>query len=1446
MTKFKRIVSMFLAVVLVVGLVNLPAKAAENEVILSISTASGTVNDATTLVLNATGISGGHNFSEPSAADEGIFYNGQKVTKGWPILSYSGEFFWLALSDYGIGNVKSGDKLKFVGNFDSHDGTYSFKEETFVFNGTVWEKYVAPTVTPVTLTMAADRGDIQIYNTPDGADIITTGVYTPVDAESGIFLNGTKLDDVTLSCYVAAADADGKAHFHITQDGNGWNEATGNVLTIKGTFTKDDITLSIAEVHTKFNGSNWEAYTPVNATPVTLTMAADRGDIQIYNTPDGADIITTGAYTPADAESGIFLNGTKLDDVTLSCYVAAADAGGKAHFHITQDGNGWNEATGNVLTIKGTFTKDDIILNIAEVSTKFNGSTWEVYVNLPEATTPTLYEADCTAPNGFYLTSDDTVSHDTEWNLVYSAKAGDENGVWFAGQRTNVYLKKILADRWYVCLGDRGFTADRGTVVTIKGTFASASEEVTFNETSYIYDGQRWITGDTLPTITEFTITGMGEYGQQSNFSRWLFRFTTSEEIAGVAFSTLLGEPQIQVGEATANAPIYPNETKGLALIVPFDAVSSTPADGTTITIPAGRIGNYELTKAFTMYYENGTWNEQIDPNDVDAEKVTFSFNVNRDDVLALSIDKIANPAAGTGEPFFAPVGEAKITYNGVKIKNPQMTQYGMYLAVDVMTDGRQKTAKYGDKITISGIWKYLGDNKFYDFGKVTYRYNGGGSWEVFVPGQDDYEMAKVKIYDIFELTNLSVVTMREGQQFNLADLKTKTNVGMRFQVDAVPDDVIFTLSKDVANNVWVNSGYEIKLVPSVNALRIVTMEPGTNGGYDEYIQANISNMDFSEPFEIEFAVADAYKNGTKKVIGRCIYVKINGEEVARWLDKDMDRPLGHYSAAWAGKETTIRSVKYEGYIPVDKNVGVKDFFDATGYAEKTVTPNECTYLGELKSKNSALKMNVDMTKTTGEFKIALGKKDKTTIWDVEESGYQFWFRPASNQIFIGYGMSEYATLVSHEFSENFVLEVGAKDVYHENGKYYGYMVYIKIDGKEVTSWVDENVKSRKLGTAIVAYGSADSDIVLSTLYSTYKLPVVYDLNGKDKDSTKFASAESLVVLNKPSKITITTKKDPTYTVNYNGTTHKKETLEEIEVPNAQIGVYTYEVKASKGDKVVVHLETKKLSTDKAEVYDIYDVMKVPSITVESGKEGLVGSTVDEHGRNRINTAVQLKVTIPESFNQIRWSMFSDLSNIWGYNGFIVKLLNNKVGIYYTANESKLAESNCSLVQPNTTLYFESGVVKCYEEGNYKYDRYYVKVGKTLDSMELVTWFDSRERGGYGTTIAAYGMDVPNSFTISSVGSVKTMTDVSTQTNKEKLATYETFDTTNYAVYYPESVSTNASATIKLYTKDGAALKSLTVAGRNVIADVKQSEDGCYTYTIQKVTADVKFSYVIQ
>ena len=1437
MTKFKRIVSMFLAVVLVVGLVNLPAKAAENEVILSISTASGTVNDATTLVLNATGISGGHNFSEPSAADEGIFYNGQKVTKGWPILSYGGEFFWLALSDYGITNVQSGDKIKIVGNFVSHDGTYNFKEATFVFNGTKWTQEVT-----LSISTASNAQNTDTTLVLDATGISGGHNFSePSAADEGIFYNGQK---VTKGWPILSYS--GEFFWLALSDYGIGNVKSGDKLKFVGNFDSHDGTYSFKEETFVFNGTVWEKYVAPTVTPVTLTMAADRGDIQIYNTPDGADIITTGVYTPVDAESGIFLNGTKLDDVTLSCYVAAADAGGKAHFHITQDGNGWNEATGNVLTIKGTFTKDDIILNIAEVSTKFNGSTWEVYVNLPEATTPTLYEADCTAPNGFYLTSDDTVSHDTEWNLVYSAKAGDENGVWFAGQQTNVYLKKILADRWYVCLGDRGFTADRGTVVTIKGTFASASEEVTFNETSYIYDGQRWITGDTLPTITEFTITGMGEYGQQSNFSRWLFRFTTSEEIAGVAFSTLLGEPQIQVGEATANAPIYPNETKGLALIVPFDAVSSTPADGTTITIPAGRIGNYELTKAFTMYYENGTWNEQIDPNDVDAEKVTFSFNVNRDDVLALSIDKIANPAAGTGEPFFAPVGKAKITYNGVKIKNPQMTQYGMYLAVDVMTDGRQKTAKYGDKITISGIWKYLGDNKFYDFGKVTYRYNGGGSWEVFVPGQDDYEMAKVKIYDIFELTNLSVVTMREGQQFNLADLKKKTNVGMRFQVDAVPDDVIFTLSKDVANNVWVNSGYEIKLVPSVNALRIVTMEPGTNGRYDEYIQANISNMDFSEPFEIEFAVADAYKNGTKKVIGRCIYVKINGEEVARWLDKDMDRPLGHYSAAWAGKETTIRSVKYEGYIPVDKNVGVKDFFDATGYAEKTVTPNECTYLGELKSKNSALKMNVDMTKTTGEFKIALGKKDKTTIWDVEESGYQFWFRPASNQIFIGYGMSEYATLVSHEFSENFVLEVGAKDVYHENGKYYGYMVYIKIDGKEVTSWVDENVKSRKLGTAIVAYGSADSDIVLSTLYSTYKLPVVYDLNGKDKDSTKFASAESLVVLNKPSKITITTKKDPTYTVNYNGTTHKKETLEEIEVPNAQIGVYTYEVKASKGDKVVVHLETKKLSTDKAEVYDIYDVMKVPSITVESGKEGLVGSTVDEHGRNRINTAVQLKVTIPESFNQIRWSMFSDLSNIWGYNGFIVKLLNNKVGIYYTVNESKLAESNCSLVQPNTTLYFESGVVKCYEEGNYKYDRYYVKVGKTLDSMELVTWFDSRERGGYGTTIAAYGMDVPNSFTISSVGSVKTMTDVSTQTNKEKLATYETFDTTNYAVYYPESVSTNASATIKLYTKDGAALKSLTVAGRNVIADVKQSEDGCYTYTIQKVTADVKFSYVIQ
>ncbi len=967
--------------------------------------------------------------------------------------------------------------------------------------------------------------------------------------------------------------------------------------------------------------------------------------------------------------------------------------------------------------------------------------------------------------------------------------------------------------------------------------------------------------------------------------------------------------------------------------------------------------GQYYDFGVVSYKFNGSNWEEYVP--EVAPTDVTFAVHgahvVNKD-LLLLTVEGMT--VAATGEPLFTAVSsDAAITYNGVACTHanqPRTISAGLYLAVDEISNGSRTTgAQAGDIVNIKGVWQYTADNQNYNFGDVSFKWNGSG-WEVYDPNvvEEPMDEAQATIYDLYDLESVSQKTITENALYNLTNLKLSTNVGLKLRVlDGLSHDAIFTLSKHVANNVWVDSGYQIKLAPEVGEIRIIT-EADT-------IQASTNGIDYSDAFELEFAVVDMYKQGTTEVVARRVYAKIDGVEVVSWLDKDIDRTLGTYSPAWAqdgavvesithqgylivsktakvqdvselmgglskvstkpnglvlvgaakkatnnairfkvdlgtkfnkqgqemkfcfsnnsiasmwagedsgykvairpgeieiqyggddtravftgytfpadefimeigtydmeiqkdgvkvsdyarvvyakvndseviswadkdmdrilgknmwvytsesveaelvsltsdlylmkenvkvydlfntsklstvqlaqGRETklgkteattniafrakvklegdvsefklalsktvegqywdadasgwqfwfrptsgqvfigygvdeygaltgytfpkefvleigerdtkynngkqyareiyiaidgqevltykdrdyqrklgtyvtawaaqtgtvTLNSLTTTGYVPVEKNVGVKDFFDVSGYAQTRLVPNECVSLGEMNGKNSAVKMRVNVTKSTDEFKIGIAKTDPTTLWEAEQSGYQFWFRPASGQIFIGYGMDSYATLVGHGFTnQSFVLEIGSKDVYYENGKHYGYQVYIKIDGEVVTSWIDEDASGRKMGNYIVGYASANADVTLSTLYDTYELPLIYEINGEKQEETTLASVQSTVVLNKPSKVTVTINKDPNCTVNYQGISLDETQLEALDVANAPSGVYTYEAKAQQGAKLIAHLETKKLTTDEPEqIVDFYDVAKKESISVENGKD---------------------------------------------------------------------------------------------------------------------------------------------------------------------------------------------------------------------------------------------------
>lgn len=705
------------------------------------------------------------------------------------------------------------------------------------------------------------------------------------------------------------------------------------------------------------------------------------------------------------------------------------------------------------------------------------------------------------------------------------------------------------------------------------------------------------------------------------------------------------------------------------------------------------------------------------------------------------------------------------------------------------------------------------------------------------------------KVYDLFDATGLSRVELKPDAITKLGTLPSATEAALKTKVRFNSECTEFKLaiSKTVADTIWDAdaSGWQFWFRPASKQIFI---------GYGVAEYGAVQGYSFPESGEFDLEIGErtmVYNDGTP--YGREIYMRIDGKEILSWMDSDYSRKLGNYVTGYASADAvvTLESLTTEGYVPVDSQAKTYDIFEASRYASVKLTPGECTNLGKLEDpKNKAIRMNVELNKDAEEFKLAIGKVSDTTIWDAEESGWQFWFRPASKQVFIGYGMSEYAEVTGFDFPDRFTLEVGTAEVRFENGRYYGLKVYIKADGKEILSWIDTDT-SRTLGENVLAYASGNADVTVSTAKKTGTLPVVYRINGTEESSCKWITAESTVVLGEDTRINITMKKDPAVMVNLMGVYQNEEALECV---NENADVYTYLVKApGSTDKLVIDMKTAELSTDEATIYDLYDVSGQKSITAGYQKGCVVGNMLNENGAAGVNSALRFRLELPQSYNQVRLTLLGDHSNIWSYNGIMFATTPGKASILYTATQRRLAEANCETLKPGTNVVVEVGIVKCYEAGVYKYDRSYMKVGTSAEDLKLAVWFDSTQRGKYGTAVTTYGTDIEGmNFTLRSLKNVCSITDVSEKGETEKLASIEALGRTGYAVYYPETVEAYSDrkqakemAAIKLYPQKDMRLLSLKVAGRDVTKDVTQTEDGGYVYELGSVTGDVKFSYII-
>ena len=91
--------------------------------------------------------------------------------------------------------------------------------------------------------------------------------------------------------------------------------------------------------------------------------------------------------------------------------------------------------------------------------------------------------------NGFYLSSTDSMPADGNWTTPIYAADEPESGVFLNGIKTRVYVKKITASQYYVCLNDSKVTPEIGDTVIISGRFDVDGYTVRFATHVFTFNG---------------------------------------------------------------------------------------------------------------------------------------------------------------------------------------------------------------------------------------------------------------------------------------------------------------------------------------------------------------------------------------------------------------------------------------------------------------------------------------------------------------------------------------------------------------------------------------------------------------------------------------------------------------------------------------------------------------------------------------------------------------------------------------------------------------------------------------------------------------------------------------------------------------------------------------------------------------------------------------------
>ena len=575
------------------------------------------------------------------------FYPDGNPNQGLPVENYNEGVPGIIGSIYlnSFGTAVAGDVVTVKGSwhsdFSGEDLTFE-NAITFTFDGSAWTaESVKPEVQGIEIpyldTQLVQVNGQHLYTAvPDESIKLTNGAdwtnrFLPYSNDAATYYNGVKtaLYEQNGIPYQSSA---GKLGFWFLMPAA---PAAGDKMSVQGTWystTFDEYVTFKAPVEFTFDGTTWNRTSDAPEVEITYdhvfsgSFSAPHDGIPTYFHVNGSESLNNvffdGTWTdrlePADANSGIFLNGVK----------EAVTNEGKL-LHLSEGASwfvSWNTAAkaGDVITIKGDFvsTKYSTKITIDECKFVYDGTNWSEYA------------ADTTVYNDITIDSVHLFQNSDAWTFNFNI-----TGTWPTTGALDAYADPIVyindtelgasivetyKNGEYLLVKLWGpltnaIAPQKGDVVTVKAGEFKATEYTTVGiklteDFVVTYNGSEWVKpGEAEKVYNELTLTGPHPTNVDYFLSEKASDFPTSWDHNYAGLTVLLNGTAVTA---------YDFKVPGADVYFKMHDVTLKKGDVLVISGQSDCTNNasvpgIKLTAAVTYYWDGSNWVTELETEKV-------------------------------------------------------------------------------------------------------------------------------------------------------------------------------------------------------------------------------------------------------------------------------------------------------------------------------------------------------------------------------------------------------------------------------------------------------------------------------------------------------------------------------------------------------------------------------------------------------------------------------------------------------------------------------------------------------------------------------------------------------------------------------------------------------------------------------------------------------------